>query len=126
VLVSIASDLTALTGIAVDVRPVENRFFGPRVNVSGLLTAGDLRDALLAAPPADLALLPRYSLDYTGRRFLDDVTPEEVQESVGVPLAFASNMTEVLQILGQPLESGVAGARAGVTSNGKSWSDHSR
>jgi hypothetical protein len=41
-----------------------------------------------------------------------------------VPLGFASTMREVLQIIGEPLESPVAGAsiREGST-NGKAWVD---
>ena len=56
------------------------RFFGPRVNVSGLLVAGDIEAQLRGRDLGDLVVLPRYSLDYTGARFLDDATPEEVQQ----------------------------------------------
>jgi putative radical SAM enzyme (TIGR03279 family) len=125
---SLARQLSDETGIDVRVVPTENRFFGPRVNVSGLLVAGDIIDQLSGVDLGDLAVLPRYTLDYTGRRFLDDATPDEVQRALGVPLAFASTMREVLQILAEPLESpvagpGVLGAATAASTNGKAWVD---
>jgi hypothetical protein len=107
-------------------RAVENRFFGLRVNVSGLLVAADIVAQLKGRDLGDLAVLPRYALDYTGHRFLDDATPAELQDALGVPVAFASTLGEVLQILVKPLESQLNGGHAtGQASNGKSWVDWS-
>jgi len=130
VLTSIAAEFGAITGTDVRVVGVANRFFGLRVNVSGLLVAGDIIDALRGRALGDLVVLPRYTLDYTGRRFLDDATPGDVQRALGVPLAFASTMREVLQILAEPVDSpvtgpGFAGAASAAVSNGKSWVDWS-
>jgi putative radical SAM enzyme (TIGR03279 family) len=128
---SIAGEFGEIAGIDVRVVPVENRFFGPRVNVSGLLVAGDVADALRGRDLGDLVVLPRYTLDYTGRRFLDDDTPDQVQRALGVPLAFASTMREVLQILTEPVDSPLTGAAtrgettAAAVTNGKSWVDWS-
>ncbi len=120
----IADEFATMTGIETRVQAVENTFFGARVNVSGLLVAADIERALCGREPTDLVVLPRYSLDYTGARFLDDRTPQELQFALGVPLAFASTMREVLQIVREPLESQVAGAHVGATTNGKSWVDY--
>ena len=122
----VAGELAVTTGIDIRVTAVENGYFGPRVNVSGLLTGGDLARALAGEDLGDLAVLPRYALDYTGGRFLDDVTPGELQDGLGVPLAFATTMREVAELLSQPLESqqlSGASPRAGAT-NGKSWVDY--
>ena len=108
-------------GTSVNVHAIENTFFGPRVNVSGLLTAGDIEQQLRGADLGDLVVLPRYALDYTGSRFLDDRTPADLQAALGVPLAFASTLREVLQIVGDPIHSDVTGAEVGATTNGKSW-----
>ena len=54
---------------------MRNEFFGPRVNVSGLLTSRDLIAQLGGRDLGDLAVFPRYALDYTGGRFLDEGTP---------------------------------------------------
>jgi putative radical SAM enzyme (TIGR03279 family) len=104
ILQGMARELAALTGIDVAVVPVESRFWGPRVTVSGLLTAGDIVAALREAPPADLIALPRASLDYAGLRFLDDGTPAEVEAAAGTPILFAHNLSEVLRHLSSPLK----------------------
>jgi putative radical SAM enzyme (TIGR03279 family) len=119
-----ASELSALTGAHIAAHVVENSFFGSRVNVSGLLVMGDLERQLRGRDLGDIVVLPRYSLDYSGARFLDDGTPAELQAALGVPIGFASSMRDVLQILREPLESQVAGAgvREGST-NGKAWVD---
>ena len=123
-LARIADELAALTGVRVRVHPIENRFFGPRVNVSGLLVAQDIEAQVRGRDLGDLAVLPRYALDYTGSRFLDETTPQALQSSLGLPLAFASSMRDILQILREPLESDVRGASAGATTNGKAWVDY--
>jgi NifB/MoaA-like Fe-S oxidoreductase len=122
----IAPEFEALTGIKVRVHAMSNAFFGPRVNVSGLLVAQDLERQLRGRDLGDLAVLPRYALDYTGSRFLDDGTPSQLQEALGVPLAFASTLREVLQIVREPLESPVTGATVAEKTNGKAWVDFSQ
>ena len=123
-LTRLADEVTEVTGASVTVHALENGFFGPRVNVSGLLVGGDIAQQLRAHDLGDLAVLPRYALDYTGHRFLDDTTPQQLQKALGVPLAFASTLGEVLQILAEPLESQLTGASVSEqSSNGKAWVD---
>ncbi|MBF6600570.1 MAG: DUF512 domain-containing protein [Dehalococcoidia bacterium] len=124
-LARLATELGELTGIGTRVEPVKNEFFGPRVNVSGLLTSRDIIAQLRGQDLGDLVVLPRYALDYTGGRFLDDGTPAEVGRALGAPLAFASTLRDVLQIVGEPVESDVVGAVPSATStNGKAWVDY--
>jgi putative radical SAM enzyme (TIGR03279 family) len=118
----LAEELSAATGMRVSVHALSNRLFGPRVNVSGLLVAGDVVEQLRGRDLGELCVLPRYALDYTGRRFLDESTPEDVQGALGVPVAFASTLREVLQIVHEPLSSDVTGAGVSASStNGKAW-----
>jgi putative radical SAM enzyme (TIGR03279 family) len=125
VLNRLGPEFERVTGARVGVHVVQNRFFGPRVNVSGLLVGADISEQLRERNLGDLAILPRYALDYTGHRFLDDMTPAQLEREIGVPLAFASTFSEVLQILGEPLESHQPGAAHGRATNGKSWVDWS-
>ncbi len=120
-LTRLGTEFESATGVSITVHAVENAFFGPRVNVSGLLTAGDIERHLRGVALGDLVMMPRYALDYTGAKFLDDRTPAELQSALGVPIAFASTLREALQIVGEPLESDVTGASVGTTTNGKSW-----
>ncbi len=96
----LALELAEVTGLQVEIVALENRFFGPRVNVSGLLVAEDMVAGLRGRSLGDLAVLPRYALDYAGERFLDDGRPEEVEAEVGAPIAFARTVDEVLGLVG--------------------------
>ncbi|MEX2224962.1 MAG: DUF512 domain-containing protein [Dehalococcoidia bacterium] len=120
----IAREFAAATGIEVTVHALENTFFGPRVNVSGLLVAEDIERQLRGRDLGDLVVMPRYALDYTANRFLDDGTPDQLQRSLGLPIGFASSLRAVLQIVSEPLESPVSGAETAAATNGKAWVDY--
>ncbi len=123
-LAGLARDFGDATGLRASVHAIENRFFGPRVNVSGLLVADDIASQLAGKDLGDLCMLPRYALDYTGARFLDDTTPGQLQDALGVPIAFASSMSGVLTILADAIESGRPSAPiAPAATNGKAWVD---
>ena len=117
ILAGIADEARRLTGLDIELVGVTNTLFGERVNVSGLVPGADFR-AALAGRPADTIVLPRASLDYFGRQFLDGVLPSELQASLGVPVAFASQWSEVIDIARhgpRPLSSNAA-------PNGAFWS----
>jgi len=94
----LASELASLVGIDVRVVPVENRLFGPRVTVSGLLAGADIIEALRGHELGDLVVLPRHALDHAGALFLDDVTPDDVSAALATPVAFASTISDVLHL----------------------------
>lgn len=81
---SFAKVLTKLTADKSNVRvvPVVNKFFGERVNVSGLLTGGDIIDALkeLGDIP-DAILIPATALKSGEEIFLDDVTVDDLRKN---------------------------------------------
>ncbi len=118
VLGPIAAELSDLTGASVEVVGVTNTVFGERVNVSGLLCGGDFATAL-GGREADCAILPRASLDYFGKQFLDSLTVGEAETAIGTPLAFASQWSEVVDILGR----GPRRPARGVAPNGAFWSE---
>jgi len=63
----------------VKILPVENKFFGERVNVSGLLTGGDIINALRGGR-RDLILIPATALKAGEEKFLDDVTVDDLRK----------------------------------------------
>ncbi len=63
----------------VRILPVENKFFGKRVNVSGLLTGGDIIEALRGGE-RDLILIPATALKAGEEIFLDDVTLDDLRK----------------------------------------------
>ena len=119
-LAGLAAQLSAETGARIEIRPVPNRLFGDRVNVSGLIPGADFADALAALPPDAAVFLPRASLDYFGNRFLDDMTPAQLERALERPLAFVYTLSDVLQSALAPDGSGFRSPLA--NSNGRAWS----
>ncbi len=80
---SIAKVFKTLTADMPNVRivPVANKFFGERVNVSGLLTGGDIIDALKNLDGSrDMILIPSTALKSGEEIFLDDVTVDDLRK----------------------------------------------
>lgn len=69
----------------VTVIAVRNDFFGGAIDVAGLVTGTDIMKQLKGRVGNRL-LIPDVMLRYGGASFLDDVTPEQVEEALGVPL----------------------------------------
>jgi putative radical SAM enzyme (TIGR03279 family) len=118
VLSEIATEVGELTGARIEVRPVTNTVFGERVNVSGLLCGDDYVTQLAGAAP-DCFVLPRPSLDYFGQKFLDNLTIDEVEAGLGAPVTFASQWSEVIDIL----EHGPRRPNRNHATNGAFWSE---
>jgi len=93
---SVTDQLASMLGIEINVVAVGNRFFGPRVSVSGLLTSADIVESLQRAPQSDLFVLSRHALDHDSVRFLDDGTPAGVEAALRGRVVFASTITELL------------------------------
>ena len=68
--------------------PIRNDFFGHQITVSGLITGRDLIAQLQDKPLGERLLLPSSMLRYHQNVFLDDVTVEQVEQALGVPLTF--------------------------------------
>ncbi len=62
--------------------PVENRYFGGNVAVTGLMVGEDLARVLAAEPEGHRYLLPDVCL--SGGRFLDGTTPADLPRPVEV------------------------------------------
>ena len=74
----------------VEVFAVPNRFFGPSVTVTGLITGADLADAL-AGRKADRVLISCSMLQENGDRFLDDLTVKDLEQKTGLPFRIVRN-----------------------------------
>ncbi len=66
--------------------PVRNRFLGESVTVTGLLSGGDLLDALRGRPPGERILLPTVCLREAQDLFLDGLSPGDLSRETGVPV----------------------------------------
>lgn len=65
---------------------VRNDFFGDNIDVAGLVIGRDLIDQLCEKDLGDELLIPSVMLRREGDMFLDDLTPEDVEKALGVPV----------------------------------------
>jgi len=73
-------------GIHVKVFSVANIFFGESITVSGLLTGQDIKNQLKGQSLGEKLLIPCNMLRQGENVFLDDMTVEELEEALGVPI----------------------------------------
>ena len=69
-----------------EVRPIRNDFFGETITVSGLVTGGDLIAQLKETNLGQRLLIPSNMLRSGERVFLDDVTVDQVEKELGIPM----------------------------------------
>jgi putative radical SAM enzyme (TIGR03279 family) len=86
----------ALLSTQIEVIPIENRFFGPTITVSGLLTGQDVIEALSGRHLGEPLYLPRSMFDARGEITLDGMTVEDMEAVLGVKVTMAETMSEVL------------------------------
>ena len=96
ILQRVVDRLNRIANLDARLLPVTNQFFGEMVTVSGLLTGQDVTDALRVSG-AERALLPRVMFDHTGRRTLDEFSPERIAQESGVPVATAGEPDEIVR-----------------------------
>ena len=81
------------------VQAIRNEFFGDTITVAGLVTGGDLK-AQLNGVSCDRVLIPDVMLRHEKDRFLDDVTPEDLAQALGVRVQIvAADGDSLLQAL---------------------------
>lgn len=93
----LADDVNRVAGMTVEVYPVENRFFGSTVTVSGLLTGSDVVP-LMQREQVDCWVLPRVMFDATGERTLDDMTLQEMGGVATAPVSVVATCQELVQV----------------------------
>jgi putative radical SAM enzyme (TIGR03279 family) len=76
--------LNQIKGLHLSLKVVSNEFFGPTVTVTGLLTGTCLLSGLKGLEPGTEVFLPSVMLKTQEGRFLDDLTPVDIEERLGV------------------------------------------
>ncbi len=74
------------TGVPGRAAAIVNHFFGPSIDVAGLVTGGDLIGQLRGRALGERLLLPVNMLRHGGDVFLDDLRVEDVERALGVPV----------------------------------------
>ena len=77
--------------ITINTRAIKNNFFGGGVNVSGLVTGGDLIDQLRGDDLGDRLIITSSMLRFENDLFLDDVSTDDVERDLGVTLVPVNN-----------------------------------
>ncbi len=79
----IVKRLNEIKGLQVELKVVQNIFFGSTVTVTGLLTGGCLLEGLKDAKEGSKVLIPSVMLKTHENKFLDDLTIAEVEDALG-------------------------------------------
>lgn len=82
--------------ITVQVVGIENRFFGGEVDVTGLVTGGDLINQLKGVDLGDELIISSAMLRREGDLFLDDVSTDDVERELSIKLSAVPNDGEAL------------------------------
>lgn len=93
------------TNVNCSVIAIENRFFGPTVTVSGLVTGGDIIAQLKGKSYAKELVIPCNMLRYERDLFLDGISVEELEKALGVKVSIGEKEGGSLaeKILGRSL-----------------------
>ncbi|MEO1064475.1 MAG: DUF512 domain-containing protein [Actinomycetota bacterium] len=79
----------------VRVLPVENRFFGGNIGVTGLMVGADVARTLAEQPSGHRYLLPDVCL--SGGRFLDDTSPDDLPRPVEIVTTDGASLRRALE-----------------------------
>ena len=79
-----AGKLKSIEGLSLDIFKVENKFFGPNVTVTGLLTGKDILKTIAGKTKADCLFVPDITLKDGSDVFLDNVTLKDIEEVLGM------------------------------------------
>ena len=77
--------------ITIRTRAIKNNFFGGSVNVSGLVTGGDLIEQLKGENLGARLVIPSSMLRFENDLFLDDVSTDDVEKALGIELVPVNN-----------------------------------
>lgn len=99
ILSNVLKRLRGMKGAVVRQVTVENRFFGPSVTVTGLLTGGDILHALRGKRLGDMVLIPSNALKEDGDVFLDDMSVEELERHLKTKVSRVDGFRDLIAVL---------------------------
>lgn len=90
-LTNIINDLNKIENLTLELRAVENQFFGSRVTVTGLLTGIDLIQGLKDVPEGSKIIIPEVMLKQGEEVFLDNLSIEDIEKKLKVQVITFDN-----------------------------------
>lgn len=95
----IVKPLNQIENLEIQLIPLINRFYGPTIEVSGLLVAEDIYQQVKDRPLGDGLFLPPRVLNEDGL-FLDDWTVEDLEQKLGVKChVYKEDIEEIFDVL---------------------------
>jgi NifB/MoaA-like Fe-S oxidoreductase len=92
-------ELRKLPDLELRMHTVINHFWGEGITIAGLLVGEDIYSTLVEEELGDVVVLPPRVLNHDGL-FLDDWTPEQLEEKLGRPIVvFPDSFTELFDLL---------------------------
>lgn len=82
--------------IKINVRSIKNEFFGGEIDVTGLVTGGDLIKQLRGKELGNKLLIPSCMLRFEGDIFLDDASVDDVREKLKVNVKVTDNSGDAI------------------------------
>jgi NifB/MoaA-like Fe-S oxidoreductase len=91
-----AKRLSDAHGVTLDVVPIENTFFGGEINISGLLTGGEVIRALGDRPGSHPVCISSTMVSRRTNTLLDDMQVDDLKSALGRDVIVAEHLSEVL------------------------------
>ncbi|MEG3978381.1 DUF512 domain-containing protein, partial [Microcoleus sp. herbarium8] len=92
----IVQQLNQIPGLSVNMAALSSRYWGQTITVTGLLTGQDLLEGLEGRDLGDGILLPSVMLKQGEPRFLDDMTVEQLENSLKTRILPVSGVEELI------------------------------
>jgi len=85
--------------VTVRVITAKNTLFGPPVTVSGLLSGQDILKAVKGKRLGSMLLIPASTLNENEGIFLDNMTIDDIEKSVGIPVRAVSTFGDIVDLM---------------------------
>lgn len=82
--------------VKINVYKIKNNFFGGEIDVTGLVTGGDLIEQLRGKQLGSKLLIPSCMLRFEGDIFLDDISVTQVEKELNIKVKITDNSGESL------------------------------
>lgn len=93
---TLVMQLNEVEGLKIKLAPLNSKYWGQEITVTGLLTGQDLLVGLSGKDLGEGILLPSLMLKHDDTKFLDDLTVADVSEQLGIPIFPISGVEELI------------------------------
>ncbi|HAC66213.1 MAG TPA: TIGR03279 family radical SAM protein [Cyanothece sp. UBA12306] len=93
----LVKQLNQVENLSINLAALRSDYWGQEITVTGLLTGQDLLAGLASKNLGDGLLLPSVMLKHDDTLFLDDLTVEEVERELNVPILPVANVEELIE-----------------------------